>query len=218
MLLKGKMKYLLKKILQLLLLLLIYINSSSKINSVYSNIIDEKVYIVKHEWHTGIILNRTTAEKYLPLLKDEYKNFNFIEIGWGDKDFYMTEKETFWLGLKAALWPTKSVIHINTFNLKPDLYYNRNEIIRLSFTETEYKALLGYINERIYIDEKGNYMLLSDKDNINSRFYLSNEKYFLFKTCNVWIAKALKEAGISIKPIFALTSKNVMKQLKKMEK
>jgi uncharacterized protein (TIGR02117 family) len=212
------MKYFLKKILLFSLLLLLFINGISETNCDYSNISDEIVYIVKHEWHTGLVVNRTSAEKYLPSLKKEFNNSDFIEIGWGDKDFYMAEKETLWLGLKAVLWPTKSVIHVSAFNIHPEIYYKNNKKFKLELVAADYNNLLDYINKSIYIDEIGNNILLSDKQNKTSRFYLSKEKYHLFKTCNVWIAKSLKEAGISINPIFALTSGNVIKQLKRRTK
>jgi len=208
------MKYILEKISLILLLLLHFINGSSKINTdTLNNSID--IYIVKHEWHTGLVVNRASAERYLPSLKNEFNNYNFIEIGWGDKDFYMAEKETLWLGFKAAVWPTESVLHFVAFNTNPELYYANSEIISLVLTDYELKKLLNYIEESLYKDDNNNIVLVSSKLNKASRFYLSKEKYHIFKTCNVWVAKALKEAGISIRPIYALTSGNVIKQLKK---
>jgi len=33
-----------------------------------------------------------------------------------------------------------------------------------------------------------------------SRFYASRERFHLFKTCNVWVATALREAGLPVTP------------------
>lgn len=212
------MKYFLKKILLIILLLLQFgLNCGSKTNSDNSNI-SYDIYIVKHEWHTGIVVNRTSTEKYLSSLKNEFKDYNYIEIGWGDKDFYMAEQETLWLGLKAAAWPTESVMHIVAFNINPELYYANSEVISLELTECELNKLLNYIEESLYLDDNNNIVLVSNKLKIASRFYLSKEKYHIFNTCNVWITKALIRAGIPLSKQNTLTSESVMKQLRKLEK
>ncbi len=48
----------------------------------------KKIYIVKHGWHTGIIFNRKEAMPYLLKLNNEYIDAQFLEISWGDKDFF----------------------------------------------------------------------------------------------------------------------------------
>ncbi|MBU8893904.1 MAG: DUF2459 domain-containing protein [Bacteroidales bacterium] len=177
-----------------------------------------KIYVVKHRWHSGIILNRSETKELLPALGIDFSNSQYIEIGWGDKDFYMAEKGTLSLAFKAVLWPTESVIHVAEISSHQLEKYSEGEIIQLELTEDNFAKLMMYFNSSFYLDDNHNNIKYGRGLYGNSQFYLSNEQYHLFKTCNVWVAKALKNANISINPFFAFTSKNVMRQLRKTNK
>ena len=43
-------------------------------------------------------------------------------------------------------------------------------------------------------------------------FYPSRERFHLFKTCNVWVARGLREAGIEVRS--SLTPEGLMAQLR----
>lgn len=173
------------------------------------------VYILKHEWHVGIIFKRSETVDLLTALNNDFQNAKYIEIGWGDKDFYMAENETVWLVVKAALWPTASVLHVAEFNQHPRLMFDNDEIIELELTKDNYRELCSYINQSFKLTDEQENVKLGHGLYGNSQFYLSQEKYHLFHTCNVWAARGLKNAQVSIKPYKAITSQNVMKQLQK---
>ena len=48
----------------------------------------KKIYILKHRWHTGIIIERAELKNILSALEKDFLSSQYIEIGWGDKDFY----------------------------------------------------------------------------------------------------------------------------------
>ncbi|HSH52312.1 MAG TPA: DUF2459 domain-containing protein, partial [Bacteroidales bacterium] len=175
-----------------------------------------KIYVVKYDWHTGVIFERMDAVKFFPALQDDYKDFKFIEIGWGDKDFYMAEKETFWITFKAGMFPTKSALHVTALMNNPEIHYRGIEMVIIDLSEDDFKNLIQYFNKSFALDEYNKNIKLKNGLKENSLFYLSNEKYHIFKTCNAWIARGLKRADVQIHPFFALTSKNVMKQLKRV--
>lgn len=177
---------------------------------------NKSVYILKHRWHTGIIIKTDDVKNSMPAIANDFENAQYIEIGWGDKDFYMAERETVCLVLKAVLWPTESVLHVAEINSHPLLLFEENEIIELNLSVDNFNKLVKYLNNSFSLNDDN--IILGKGLYGNSHFYLSNEKYHLFKTCNVWIAKGLKNSEISINSFFALTSKNVMKQLKKTHK
>ncbi|MFO7828674.1 MAG: DUF2459 domain-containing protein [Bacteroidales bacterium] len=178
-------------------------------------ITQKEIYVVKYEWHTGVIFKRDEAVKYFPALQNDFSEFEYIDVGWGDKDFYMAEEETFWLAFKAGMLPTKSALHISAINDNPEIHYRGFEMVKITLNEENFKNLIQYFNRSFTLDENGQNIKLKNGLKKNSQFYLSNEKYYIFKTCNNWIAKGLKRAGVRIRPFFAFTSKNVMKQLKR---
>jgi uncharacterized protein (TIGR02117 family) len=172
----------------------------------------EEIYVVKHTWHTGIICIRK-AEFSNPVLNQLYEGAKFIEIGWGDFDFFRSDKATIGMAAKAMLWPTKSVLHIFPYYRSPENYFEPDKIRTINLSEKQYHDLLNYISGSFKLDDSGKIIPLDAENPVGGKFYLSVEKYHLFKTCNVWTARGLKEADLPIRPFFAFNSKNVIKQI-----
>ena len=202
-----------------ILIFLISFGCASRFGNLYppgsSEINIEKIYIAKHNWHTGIIFNREAANPYMPALKDDFQNAFYLEVGWGDLDFYTAEKGTLGLGIKAIAWPSKSALHVRPYETHPFWIFDENEIVELTISNEGFMQLMQYINKSFALDSNS-YRIIVNRENTRiGQFYLSNEKYHMFKTCNVWTAKALKKTGFPIISFNALTSKNVMSQLKR---
>ncbi len=210
------MKYF-QKFIFLYLILIVSLLASANTKKPESVSLSYKAYVLKHKWHTGIILKISDINDHMILLCNDFSSSNYIEIGWGDKGFYMAEKETVWLALKAVLWPTKSVLHVAEITNQQLIQFNENELIELQLNEKDFNTLILHINQSFYINENEELESLGNGLYGNSQFYLSTEKYHLFKTCNVWLARGLKKSNVPIKPFYALTSKNVMKQLKNVD-
>lgn len=178
----------------------------------------QSIYVVNYRWHTGIILNRSNVVENLPAIANDFINSEHIEIGWGDKDFYMARNESLWLALNAVLVPTKSVIHVTGLKQHPTKIYPKDKLVEIELTTKEFDQIVSYINNSFYCNEKKQIVKLGKGLYDNSQFYLSKEKYHLFKTCNVWIAKGLKTAGVPINPTRSVTSNQLFKQLKEQYK
>lgn len=175
----------------------------------------KKIYILKHQWHTGIIFKIEDIKSDLDFLVQDFGDSEYIEVGWGDKDFYMAREETVWLVFKAAIWPTKSVLHVAEIKNNQLMMFEEDEIIEIELDDEDLDKLILYIKSSFYLDENKRPEKLGKGLYGKSQFYLSEEKYHLFKTCNVWMAKGLKKGGVPIHPFYAFTSKNIIKQLTK---
>lgn len=173
----------------------------------------KRIYIIKYEWHTGIAFNRKEASPYLPLLNDEFSKVKFIEVGWGDKAYFMADKGTMLLAIKAVLWPTRSVLHVWGFNRDPVLVFGDSRVMEISVSDQGFINMIQYFNNSFAVDsDMQNIKMNKGKDGL-SQYYLSNEKYYGFKTCNVWTAKAIRKTGYPITPLYALSARNVFYQV-----
>ena len=176
---------------------------------------NKKIYIVKHSWHTGIIFKRSEANLYLPALADEFLNASYLEVGWGDMDFYTADRGNIFLALKAALWPTKSTLNVLGFNKHPYLVFGEDRAVEVIISDEGFINLIQYINSSFALDSDSLNIKLDTVTYGPSRFYLSREKYHGFKTCNVWTAKALRKTGFPITPFYAIRAKNVISQIRR---
>lgn len=175
------------------------------------------VYILKHRWHTGIIFAFSDVKDHLSFLKEDFKDAEYIEIGWGDRAYYMAKETSFGLAAKAALWPTESALHVAEFDYEELRLFENEECIPLELNSKNFHAIVSYIHSSFYLQENKMALKLGRGLYKKSWFYASVEKYHVFNTCNVWLARGLEKANISIKPLFAISSGNIIKQLEENE-
>jgi uncharacterized protein (TIGR02117 family) len=173
------------------------------------------IYLVSHGWHAGIVLRRADIpDSIWPALGD-FANAQYLEVGWGDMDYYRTPDPHMGLIIKAVLLPTASVLHIVGFNTPAPVYFPYSEIIRIDLSSASYGHLVSTLAASFSLDESGNARSLGPGIYGNSRFYLSGERYHLSNTCNVWTARALRSAGLAITPALAIRVESLMSQARK---
>ncbi len=173
------------------------------------------IYLVSHGWHAGIVLQRAEIPESVWPAPVDFPDARYLEVGWGDMDYYQTPDPHMGLSIKAALLPTTSVLHIVGFSGPVPAYFPLSEIIRIELSSAGFEHLAHSIAESFARDEAGNARSLGPGLYGNSRFYRSRETYHLFNTCNVWTTRALRAAGLSITPMRAIGVEGLMSQARK---
>jgi len=174
------------------------------------------IYLVNHGWHAGIVLRRVDIPDNIWPKLGNFPDMEYLEVGWGDMDYYQIPDSHLGFILKAALLPTASVLHIVGFNGHVPAYFPFSEIIRIELSSAGFELLSRTIASSFALDKAGNTTSPSPGLYGNSRFYLSRETYHLFNTCNVWTARALRTAGLPITPATATSVGNLMSQARKL--
>jgi len=170
------------------------------------------VWVVRHDWHTGLAVRRADVPADLWPERGEFPGAEYLEVGWGDYDFYRAPRGTLWLGLKAVLWPTDSVLHVAGLVEDPARYFAGYEILQIELSIRGFDRLAAFIGAAHARTAEGRAILLGPGRYGESRFYLGRER-FLLTSCNVWTARALRAGGFPITPLWALTAGNVMLQV-----
>ena len=170
------------------------------------------IYLVSHGWHVGIVVKRGDISNTGWPNHKNFADAEYLEIGWGDKDFYQTPSPQFAIALKAILLPTPSVLHIVAFNNSVTSYFPHSKIIMIRLSDAGFQGLIGYIAASFDKDLSGNTIPSGEGLYGLSQFYLSRDTYHLFRTCNVWTARALDAAGCPVTPFLAITADNLMLQ------
>jgi len=173
------------------------------------------IYLVSHGWHAGIVLQRAMIPKNIWPAFADFPDAQYLEVGWGDMDYYQSPDPHIGLILKAALLPTASVLHIVGFSDPVPAYFPYSDIIRIELSSAGFENLTRSIADSFARDEAGNATSLGSGLYGYSRFYLSGESYHLFNTCNVWSARTLRTAGLPINPARAVSVESLMSQARK---
>ena len=194
-------------------LLLIYIVFSfAPINA---NQKEKQVYVVNHGWHTGIVISSENISDAYKLKQEKFPKNKYIEFGWGDYDFYQNPSNDvdYFLAAKAAIWPTKSVMHVVGFDIEPEKFFGRSGMISLNIADSLFSNMHNYISQSFERGEDGDILPLGEGLYGNSMFFRSDKIYIFPKTCNVWTAQVLREAGLDLSPLQYQSASDLMEKL-----
>jgi uncharacterized protein (TIGR02117 family) len=162
------------------------------------------IYVASNGFHSDIVLPTVSAGKdWRPLLAvspltEPYRDAPWVAFGWGAETAY-TELGTLadlslGLILKATAFD-RSVVHV-----QPVAAVRTGTDLR-SFTISEagYRALVGHIEAALELDEAGGPVILPGVSHGNGDAFLrGRDRFWLLRSCNVWVGEGLRKAGLPI--------------------
>ncbi|MDZ7805449.1 DUF2459 domain-containing protein [Thiohalophilus sp.] len=167
------------------------------------------IWLVSHGWHAGIVLERAAIPPGLLPEQADFPGVRYLEIGWGDRAYYMHPDPHWGILLKAGLWPTASVLHVVGFSEPVNKTFPHSEVIRIDLGGQGFASLCRHLDNR-FARDNGSAAALQPGLYGQSRFYLSRDSYHLFNTCNVWTARALRTAGCPVIPAFNISVESLL--------
>lgn len=173
--------------------------------------VSDTIYVVNHGYHTGLIVEVTSAFRQWDTLLDSFSPTpEFLEFGWGDRSFYTAGEETIGLGLRALFLPTEAVLHSLALYGHPQTIYRPDAIRAIPVCATKYPALLQYIDESFALNQHQQIQFLQQGlFGESSAFHAAKGSYHLLYTCNSWVASALQHVEITT-PLWAGLAQSVM--------
>lgn len=179
---------------------------------------DNEIFVVSHGWHTGLVVQRADIPDSFICRYSRFTASKYIEFGWGDHAFYLQPDFNFWITLKAVFWPTPSVLHLAGFQSPLNEYFPFSDVVSLSVSKSGFIKMLLFIDSYFTVDTTGNSIPIAKGLYGDSQFYLSSSSYYFPKTCNVWTAQAIEQAGLPITPYLYQTAGKLMEYLRQVEK
>ena len=173
-----------------------------------------RIYVVRHDWHTGVVVPAADIPAGAWPARREFATAEYFEVGWGDRAYYQADDAGIWLGLRALLWPAPGVLHIVAFSGPVDQAFRASEIVELRLSVRGLAQLVAKVADSHELNEAGQPIVFGPGRYGASRFYASRENFHLFRTCNVWTASLLREAGVPLPEAPTLTAAELMSQLR----
>ena len=168
------------------------------------------IYIVRRGWHTGVAVPTIDWPNPDWSLLREFPEANYLEFGWGDERYYQAEQGNIWLALRAALWPTASVVHV--IGLREPLLDNVHaaDIVEVRIPVDRLQTLATAIEREFAGDEPNptGAKLRSAPD--PNRFFKGQQRFFFPHMCNWWTATRLHDAGCHIVPATVIFAARVI--------
>lgn len=171
------------------------------------------IYVSSISWHTGIVVPAYALPDSLWGENVSYADSTYLEIGWGDADFFPHDSFNIWYAIKAVFWPTASVMHVNPIHQPVEEYYYNTEVVKIEMDDEQLRQLSLYLIEEFTLDPEGQVIPAADGFYAESQFYKSSSSYYFPNNSNVWAARAIKRAGFSLRPIWYQTTGWVLNKM-----
>ena len=168
------------------------------------------IWVVGHGWHVGIAVARADVNRSLWPERDDLGPLAFLEVGWGDGEYYPAARGTVGLALRAAFRSTASVLHVAAFDAHPTRYFATADVVEIPLSREGLEDLCRFIAGYYARDGAGRAVAIGPGLYGPSRFYRARGQYRVFDNSNHWAARALRSAGVPIDPDAALTADQVL--------
>ncbi len=175
-------------------------------NQVQNNYSSHQIYLIKQYWHTAVVIHKDDIDTTIFHEVELFNDAILIDIGWGDEEFYQHPGFDSGLAYKALFYATPSTLRVEGIGIPKQNYFDLSEIVvEFTISKNQLDTLCSYINSTVWRDNDGEHEILSTKGLGRIIFFKAKGEYHLFNTCNTWLAKGLKQAGIEITDDIILT-------------
>lgn len=173
------------------------------------------VLVVRHRWHTGLVLPADRLAPPLAFLAQEFDSPLWYEIGWGDNDFYR-HTDNLWLLAKALFWPTDSVLHVVALDRHP-AQLPHSDVHALCLSAGGFQRLQEALAADFQLHESGRPVAAGPGLYGDSRFFPARGQFWFARTCNTWTAQRLRDGGVDIRTFLTLSANSVMARIRDHE-
>jgi uncharacterized protein (TIGR02117 family) len=176
-----------------------------------------RVFVVSHGYHAGMVLPRATLADVasrrgyaaLVAVSTRFDAFPFLEVGWGDEEFYRSVPTiaslTVPMTARALFLPgNRSVVHVVGLSYPPRAAFPLADIIALDLSADGFDRMLRRIDATFAPAADGPVEDAGAGLYGPSRFYRARGAFNILHVCNHWLADLLDAAGVPTAPVLAI--------------
>ena len=153
------------------------------------------VYVIERGWHTDIGLPVTELSGPLSVMPAGYPGATFLTFGFGERQFLQARHPSIFLML-SALFPSDSALLMTALKAPPEEAFDARDVVKLQISPTALAQLEAALWEALTKGPDGTPLRLADGPYLGSTFYAGHDTYAGYFTCNTWVAKMLRAAGM----------------------
>ena len=187
-----------------------------------------EIFVVSHRYHSGIALAtaqlavaaQRSGDLALILIAERFGGYPFIEIGWGEQDFYSSVPTIadvdIGLAMRALFAPgNKSVLHVVGFPDTPRKVFASADIVSIPLSDAGLARMLSAINSSVAMSgDPAALQVLGRGLYGPSLFFRANGAFHMFNVCNHWVADMLAAAGLPVTPVLDTVTPGLLLDLK----
>jgi uncharacterized protein (TIGR02117 family) len=174
----------------------------------------KRVFVVHDYWHAALVVRKADLPEGTVPEQDHFPEAEYLELSWGDQDYFPATEEGVGLTLRAAFWSRGSVLHIVGFKGGVKDYFPDGEIIEIALSREAFGRLSEFVSSSFSRPDRSIPAQSQPGLVPHSRFYPAAGRFSILRTCNTWAAEALKSAGLDISPGYVITAASLARQVR----
>lgn len=175
---------------------------------------ERSVLAVSIGWHVGLAF---AIEDVDPAVFPEVADFpdaRWIEVGWGDAEFYRNPDPGLGAMLDAAFASKAAVLHLVAMPAEPARYLPGAEVATIRLDDARFARLVAHVAGEVDRGGQPRAAALGPGLYPVSRFYPAFGRFSLDRTCNTWTAQALAAAGLAVEPDGVVRASTLMQRIR----
>lgn len=175
-----------------------------------------ELYVIQQDYHTGISLK--TADVNLKEWPEcaEFISYTWVDVGCGDREFYQSPDNNPLVVVKALAAPTPSVMRIEGYAKHPLTYLSGCPLAKIALSRQQFDKLCAVFHDTYKRDRDGK--IEEASGSYQYRFYSARGSYHIMNTCNTWVARAFRKAGLDVQVLGVITASQLFRALKPYSK
>jgi len=163
-----------------------------------------EAFVISNGVHTELVFPvRSEAMDWRTVFPSEHfqvamRPSSYIAIGWGDREFYLNTPRwadlTPGRALRSLLGSNRSLVHVTVLTDPAAISASR----KLALSTAQYARLVRYVRETLILSGERAVHLPRAAYGRRDAFYQARGTYSAFQTCNTWVGRGLREAGVSM--------------------
>jgi uncharacterized protein (TIGR02117 family) len=186
-----------------------------------------EIVVVSNGYHAGVALPRATLADYasgrgypaLIAVTQRFAAFEWIEFGWGDREFYRSTPTPgdlqVSLALRALFWPgNETVVHVVGLDREPERAFVETDVVRVTLSRNGFDQMLQKLDATFVPPWSGTLTDLGRGLYGPSLFYPATGTFSFMHVCNHWVDDLLGAAGLPTAPVLATIPAGLMLNLR----
>ena len=186
-----------------------------------------EIVVISNGYHAGVALPRAALSEFatrngypaLIAVTQRFAAFDWIEFGWGDREFYRSVPTpsdfSLPLALRALFWPGNvAVLHVVGLSVEPSQAFLSAASVRVPLSAAGFERLLAKLEGAFVAPQAGALPDLGRGLYGQSLFYPANGAFSILHVCNHWIDDLLGAAGLPTAPVLATVPAGLMLNLR----
>lgn len=175
-----------------------------------------EISLLDNGFHTDLAVPRAALEARGGPLAEAVKSLppgDWILIGWGDAKFYVDQSpisDRLPDGARAFFRPgNPSVIMLDPTQRDPRQTFAEDGRRDFRLSAAAFDAMAAHVEASLDLSS-GGARIAAARAGDDARFFASREHFWIGRLCNHWTAGVLNAAGMSVRPVAAITSGEVV--------